>query len=62
MQPLVALWHVARSRDAVTRALAAADHSIQHLQQALSMREIHFAGVRFGNLNTPQDLRAAGIE
>jgi hypothetical protein len=27
----------------------------------LGMARVHFAAVRFGNLNTPDDLRAAGI-
>ncbi len=62
VQPLVALWQVPASRAAVEEGLAAADHSIQRVQHALAMGEAHFTGVRFGNLNTPEDLGAAGIE
>jgi molybdopterin-guanine dinucleotide biosynthesis protein A len=61
VQPLVALWRVDEARAATRRALAAGDHSIQQLQQQLPMRGVRFAGVRFGNLNTPEDLRAAGF-
>ena len=60
VQPLVALWHVARARGAVVAALAQANHSVQSAQQALGMHGVRFAGVRFGNLNTPADLAAAG--
>jgi molybdopterin-guanine dinucleotide biosynthesis protein A len=31
------------------------------LQARLQMTAVHFKGVRFGNLNTPDDLQAAGI-
>ena len=61
-QPLVALWPVAALRDAARGALAAGDLVVQVLQSRLDMAEVHFAGVRFGNLNTPADLAAAGIE
>ena len=61
VQPLVALWPVAPAREAVAAALAAGEYAIQGLQRRLGMREAHFAGVRFGNLNTPDDLRAAGM-
>ena len=62
VQPLVALWRVATAATGVAEAIAAGDPSIQHLQQRLSMHGVRFAGVRFGNLNTPADLHAAGIE
>ena len=61
-QPLVALWHVAAAAEGVADAFAAGDPSIQHLQQRLAMHRVRFAGVRFGNLNTPADLLAAGID
>ena len=60
-QPLVALWPVAALREAAQAALAARDLAIQALQSRLGMAEVRFAGVRFGNLNTPADLAAAGI-
>lgn len=59
-QPLVALWRVAPARDAVANALAQRRHAVQAVQQASGMRGVRFAGVRFGNLNTPADLAAAG--
>ena len=61
VQPLVALWPVAALREAVDAALAAREHGIQRLQARLGMAEVRFGGVRFGNLNTPADLAAAGI-
>lgn len=60
VQPLVALWAVARAHPAVANALQQARHSVQAAQQGLAMRGVRFAGVRFGNLNTPADLAAAG--
>lgn len=61
VQPLVALWPVAALRAAARTALEARRHAVQALQSRLGMAEVHFAGVRFGNLNTPADLAAAGI-
>ena len=60
-QPLVALWRTAALRDAAARALDAGEHAVHALQARLGMARVQFAGVRFGNLNTPDDLRAAGI-
>ncbi|WP_147653905.1 molybdenum cofactor guanylyltransferase [Vulcaniibacterium gelatinicum] len=60
-QPLVALWHVATARPAVEAAIAAGDGAVHRLQARLDMARVRFAGVRFGNLNTPDDLRCAGI-
>ena len=61
VQPLVALWRVDEAREPARQAIAAGEHSIQRLQQRLPMCAVRFAGVRFGNLNTPDDLIAAGI-
>lgn len=60
-QPLVAVWRVAALREAVARALPRGDFGVQRLQATLDMAAVAFAGVRFGNLNTPGDLAAAGI-
>jgi len=60
-QPLVALWPVAALRTAASAALAQGDGAVHALQSRLGMAEVRFAGVRFGNLNTPADLEAAGI-
>ena len=59
VQPLVALWRVRGLRTAAVAALAAGELSVQALQHRLGMPAVRFAGVRFGNLNTPADLRAA---
>lgn len=61
VQPLVALWRADEARLATQQAIEAGEHSVQQLQQRLSMRAVLFAGVRFGNLNTPEDLQAAGV-
>jgi molybdopterin-guanine dinucleotide biosynthesis protein A len=61
-QPLVALWPVEVLRAALPAALASGDYSVQTLQRQLQMAPVRFAGVRFGNLNTPADLAAAGVD
>ena len=61
IQPLVALWRVDLLRDALPVALAGGDYAVQHLQRHLGMAPVRFDGVRFGNLNTPADLVAAGM-
>ena len=61
VQPLVALWPVQLLRAGSGDALARGDFSVQSLQEGMSMQAVHFAGVRFGNLNTPGDLAAAGV-
>ena len=59
-QPLVALWRVPALREALAAA-PVADAAVRGLQSRLELRCVDFGGVRFGNLNTPQDLDAAGI-
>jgi molybdopterin-guanine dinucleotide biosynthesis protein A len=61
-QPLVALWRRDALRSACAAALAAGDGAVHRLRQRLDLRAVSFAGLRFGNLNTPEDLRAAGID
>ena len=60
LQPLVALYRVDALRDAVAGALAAQDYSVQAMQARMRLPRLRFAGLRFGNLNTPEDLRLAG--
>lgn len=60
-QPLVALWRVPDLRDTAASALAGGRLGVQALQEALGMACVRFGGVRFGNLNTVDDLRAAGF-
>lgn len=61
-QPLVALWNVDALRAALPAALESEDFSMRSLQARLDMSAVRFTGLRFGNLNTPADLAAAGLE
>jgi molybdopterin-guanine dinucleotide biosynthesis protein A len=60
-QPLVALWRAQSAAPAAVTAIGREQTAIHALQVQLGMPGIRFKGVRFGNLNTPDDLRAAGI-
>jgi len=60
-QPLVALWRVDALRGAIAAAIASRNFAMHALQDQLGMAQVRFPGVRFGNLNTPADLIAAGI-
>lgn len=62
LQPLVALYRVEPLRIAIESALAAGEHAIQAMQARLDLPRVRFRGLRFGNLNTPEDLLAAGID
>ena len=61
VQPLVALWWVEALRGVVDARLRGNDseRSVQDLQASLGMPRIRLNGVRFGNLNTRDDLDAA---
>ena len=61
LQPLVALWRADALRSASSEAIDAQDLAIHALQRRLDMARVRFTGVRFGNLNTAEDLEAAGI-
>lgn len=61
-QPLVALWKVDALREALPAALASGDLAVRTLQARLGMTGVAFAGLRFGNINTPADLAAAGFD
>lgn len=60
-QPLVALYRCDRLRQALPAALESGDYSVKSLQVVLGLHRVRFDDVRFGNLNTPADLRAAGF-
>lgn len=60
-QPLVALWRRDALRTACAAAFAAGAGAVHALQATLAMSPVVFSGFRFGNLNTPADLDAAGI-
>ncbi|GAA5073162.1 molybdenum cofactor guanylyltransferase [Lysobacter panacisoli] len=62
VQPLVALWRVDGLRVAAADAIAANRPAVRGLQDGLRMHAVRLEGVRFGNLNTPDDLAAAGIK
>lgn len=61
-QPLVALWRVSTLGPAIAAAIASGDVAVHALQCRLHMASVRFQGVRFGNLNTPGDLAAAGVQ
>lgn len=61
LQPLIALWRVDALRAAVAAAVAAGELAVQGLHHRLDIAQVHFPRVRFGNLNTPADLSAAGF-
>jgi len=61
LQPLVALYRVAALREVLPAALASGELSPRRVQQQLRMARVGFTGVRFGNLNTPQDLAAVHV-
>ena len=61
LQPLVALWRIKALRDALATAADSDDLAVHALQARLEMACVRFTGVRFGNLNTPADLAAAGF-
>ena len=60
LQPLVALHRADALRDPLQRAIVARQYSVQLLQAQLGLQVVRFSGFRFGNLNTPEDLRLAG--
>ena len=62
VQPLVALWRVEALHAACNAAIARGETAIHRMQATMRMSEALFAGFRFGNLNTPDDLRAAGFD
>ena len=62
VQPLVAVWNVADLRSELVGAIASGDYAVQSLQVRLQMRPVRLPGVRFGNLNTLDELAAAGID
>lgn len=58
LQPLVAIWPVARARIAVAAALARGDGAVHRVVADLALTPVAFAPVAFGNLNTPEDLQS----
>ena len=60
-QPLVALWRADALLAAASAAIDARDFAVHSLQARLGMACVRFAGVRFGNLNTADDLTASGF-
>ena len=60
-QPLFALYRVESARPIVESALRSGDYAVHRLQSRLALARVDFEDVRFGNLNTLDDLAAAGI-
>ncbi|MCA1714676.1 MAG: NTP transferase domain-containing protein [Gammaproteobacteria bacterium] len=60
-QPLVALWRIEALRDGLATTAGSSNLAVHALQARLDMACVRFAGVRFGNINTPADLAAAGF-
>ncbi|MDQ3205265.1 MAG: molybdenum cofactor guanylyltransferase [Pseudomonadota bacterium] len=61
-QPLVALWPNEALRRAMEKAIACQALAVKDLQATLGMKPARLRGVRFGNLNTFDDLASAGIQ
>lgn len=64
IQPLVTLWR----RDALRAACAAVlagsvrgDAAVRALHDCMELAPVRFRGFRFGDVNTPEDMRAAGL-
>ena len=55
LQPLVALWPVARARIATADALERGERAVHRLVRELALPVVRFDGADFGNLNTPDD-------
>ena len=60
-QPLVALWRTEALRAAASAAIDARNFAVHALQLELGMARVRFNGVRFGNLNTADDLKVSGF-
>jgi molybdopterin-guanine dinucleotide biosynthesis protein A len=60
VQPLVALYRVESLRIAVAEVVRAGEFSVQAMQARMQLARVRFSGLRFGNLNTPEDLHLAG--
>jgi molybdopterin-guanine dinucleotide biosynthesis protein A len=61
VQPLFALWPVTALRAALAQAIAQRRLAVRGLQAALGMAALRLDGLRFGNLNRPDDLLAHGF-
>jgi molybdenum cofactor guanylyltransferase len=61
-QPLVALWRCDALRKACLSAIEDGETAVHRLAQRLDLSSVPFSGFRFGNLNTPEDLRSAGFD
>lgn len=61
LQPLVALWCTSLLREFVADALQRDARAAHALVERAGLAVVRFAGLRFGNLNTPADLDRAGI-
>lgn len=61
-QPLIALWSARALQAGSADAITSGNYAVHALQTHLRMVGARFDDMRFGNLNTPADLAAAGID
>lgn len=61
-QPLAALWNTEALRTASAAAIASGNLAVHALHRHVGNVPLHLPGLRMGNLNTPADLVAAGME
>ena len=55
------MGNMSRAAEAMNVTVSALSHQMRQLEQRLGLGRVRLRGVRFGNLNTPQDLAAARI-
>lgn len=55
LQPLLALWHVASVKSAITDALDRGELAVHSLIAKLNFKIVTRPDIQIGNLNTPQD-------
>lgn len=61
LQPLVALWNLDALRAALQESIETRDYAVQGLQRRIGLQRVRLHGARLGNLNTFEDLDAAGV-
>lgn len=57
MQPLIALYRREPALTALSAALDGGERAVHRWQAGMRLREHDWSPLRFGNLNTPEDLR-----
>jgi molybdopterin-guanine dinucleotide biosynthesis protein A len=57
LQPLLALWPVARARTVVAEALGHGERAVHRVVATLALPVVRFDDADFGNLNAPDDFQ-----